>query len=86
MIGEVITPGYEFMYSGQDFNHVLYVRPLTPTPIPKDCVEVSDALRHDLTKRGHYYQIYPDESVEELEVLAFNAKHGGLNFRARLKP
>ena len=34
---------------------------------------VSSALRHDLTKRGACYQIYPEKSIEALEDIAERA-------------
>ena len=79
VIGEVREPGYEFANDGYenpdglDFRHVLHVHPLTPEPIPLDRAEVTAALRHDLTKRGNYYEIYPERSILELEKLVDRA-------------
>lgn len=64
-IGEILEEGYEFDTNGRkDFNHILNVRPLTEKPV--SMTSVSYALRHDLTKRGQYYEIYPEQSVREL--------------------
>ena len=72
LIGEVIEPGYEFSPGTlDDFNHVLNVRPLTTDPLPVNSKDVSGALKHDLSKRGQYYEIYPERSLEESE---FGAK------------
>ena len=86
VIGEVIEPGYDFADDGYrrddgslDFRHVLHVRPLTPTPIPLDCAEVTPALRNDLTKRGNYYEIYPKRSIRALQNLATRAGKGELD-------
>ena len=86
VIGEVKEPGYEFANDGYrcddgslDFRHVLHVHSLTPTPIPLDCAEVTAALRHDLTKRGNYYEIYPERSIRALQNLATRAANGELN-------
>ena len=90
VIGEVIGPGYDFANDGHrwddgslDFRHVLHVRPLTPTPIPLDCAEVTAALRHDLTKRGNYYEIYPERSIRALQNLATRAANDELNLSQR---
>lgn len=86
VIGEVIEPGYDFADDGcrgddgsLDFRHVLHVRPLTPTQIPLDYAKVTAALRHDLTKRGHYYEIYPERSIHALEDLATRAANNELD-------
>jgi len=70
LIGEVVEPGYDFSPGNlSDFNHLLHVNPLTPEPIPVNLKEVSSGLKHDLSKRGHYYEIYSKESVNELDCL-----------------
>jgi hypothetical protein len=74
VIGELIEPGYKFDSDTKaDFNHILHVRPLTPAPIPVNAKEVSAALKHDLSKRGAYFQIYPDRSLKELDDLVERA-------------
>lgn len=69
LIGEVVAPGYEFDGSQEDFNHILHVRPLVATPIPVNAHAVSDALKHDLSKRGRYYEIYPERATENLDEI-----------------
>ncbi|MTI95754.1 MAG: hypothetical protein FH749_09780 [Firmicutes bacterium] len=53
---------------GDDFNHFRPCRTLTPL-IDIDSAVVSRALRHDLSKRGHYYQIYSEDTIQELDEL-----------------
>lgn len=68
VIGEVKERSYEFDDANRpDFNHILHVRPLTPQPLDINSGIVPDYLKHDLTKRGHYYQIYPRPSIRTLE-------------------
>jgi hypothetical protein len=70
LIGEVIEPGYDFAPGTlDDFNHLLHIKPLTPKPIPINARAVSVALKHDLSKRGRYYEIYPEESLRELDEI-----------------
>lgn len=70
VVAEVIPPGYDFAPGNlDDFNHLLNTRPLTPRPIPINSREVTAALKHDLSKRGNYYEIYPEESIRELDDL-----------------
>jgi hypothetical protein len=70
LIGEVITPGYEFSPGDlADFNHVLHITPITREAIPINSKAVSAALKHDLSKRGHYYEIYHEDSIRELDTL-----------------
>ena len=91
VIGEVTEPGYDFAEDGclwedgktLDFRHVLNVRPLTPTPIPLDSAEVTAALQHDLTKRGHYYEIYPERSIRALMHLVNRVDKGELDIRKK---
>ncbi len=80
VIGEVTEAGYTFEPGNlDDFNHVLHVRPLTSEPIPVNSKEVSQALKHDLSKRGHYYEIYPESSIQELNSLVEKAASNDLN-------
>jgi hypothetical protein len=70
VIGEVVPPGYDFAPGNlDDFNHVLHIRPLTSKPIPINAKSVTGALKHDLSKRGHYYEIYPEDSIRELDLI-----------------
>jgi|SaaInl4_135m_RNA_FD_contig_81_698953_length_2487_multi_3_in_0_out_0_3 hypothetical protein len=65
-----ITDGYDFLEEPRnDFNHLLHVKPLTDRPVPVTAEYISKSLRHNLSKRGHYYEIYPTESIEELNEL-----------------
>lgn len=69
-IGEVSVSGYEFETPPRDdFNHIVHITPLTTTAVPINASYVPAALRHDLTKRGHYYEVYPEESIECLDYL-----------------
>jgi hypothetical protein len=82
LIGEVIGPGYDWGIPKEllDFNHVLHIKPLTPQPIPVNSKAVSSALKHDLSKRGQYYEIYPEASISELDILAAKLRAGTLDF------
>jgi|GEM_PF-2066941 len=83
LIGEVVEPGYEFSGDWEDFNHVLHVRPLTADPIPLNSKEVSLALKHNLTKRGQYYEIYPEDSLRELDLIVEKAASKKLDLTIR---
>lgn len=81
LIAEVVSPGYEFLPGNlDDFNHVLHVLPLTKMPIPVNSNSVSAALKHDLSKRGHYYEIYPEGSIAELTALISKSQKGEIDF------
>jgi hypothetical protein len=68
LIGEVVPPGYDFSPGDlPDYNHVLHVKPFTRSPIPINSKAVKAALKHDLSKRGQYYEIYPEDSISELD-------------------
>lgn len=77
LIGEVIQPGYASDRTLlSDFNHILHVRPLTPQPIPIAAEAISAAVRHNLTKRGHYYRIYSALTCRALDDLVTQAESG----------
>lgn len=81
LVAEVISPGYEFKPGNlDDFNHVLNIRPLTKKPIPVNSKSVSESLKHDLSKRGHYYEIYPEGSVSELIELIRQSEEGLIDY------
>lgn len=80
LVGEVIEPGYEYDGSLDDFNHVLHVRPLVPQPVPVNSHLVSDALKHDLSKRGRYYEIYPERSIKSLDELVERSRNSSPDF------
>lgn len=62
-----VTQGYDYpAKERQDFNHILVGTLLTPRPVPYYSKYVSNELRHSLSKRGRYYRIYSEDSVEEL--------------------
>jgi hypothetical protein len=83
VIGEVIKPGYDIAPGRlKDFTHLLHVRPLSPKPIAVNMKDVTFTLKHDLSKRGHYYEIYPEESIRELDRLVDKASSRTLNFKA----
>jgi hypothetical protein len=70
VIAEVVPPGYDYAPGDlDDFNHLLHARALIPKPIPVNSSAITAALKHDLSKRGHYYEIYPEESIRELDAL-----------------
>jgi len=83
VIAEVIDPGYDFVPGNlEDFNHLLNVRVLTHDPISINAKDVGLALKHDLSKRGHYYEIYPEASIQELDRLVDKATSRTLNLDA----
>jgi|SRR5690625_3735475 len=69
LIGEVIEPGYDFDGSHDDFNHILHVKPLVSKPVSVNSSLVPEFLKHDLSKRGRYYEIYPEHSIRALDEL-----------------
>jgi hypothetical protein len=70
LIGEVIEPGYDVDVTGRgDFNHFLCVKPLVDEPISVSSIGVPGFLRHGLSKRGQYYQVYAQECVDALDRL-----------------
>lgn len=69
-LAEVATKGYEFDSNyREDFNHIINIDPLSDVGIPLNARYIPASLKHDLTKRGHYYEIYPEESIACLEHL-----------------
>jgi hypothetical protein len=83
LIGEVVPPGYAFSPGNlDDFNNVLHVKPLTTEPIPVNSKAVTAALKHDLSKRGQYYEIYPEASIRELDELVDQVAAGALDLKS----
>ena len=83
LIAEVAERGYDFASPPQDeFNHIVHCRPLTDDFIPISAKCVPSYLRHDLTKRGHYYEIYPADSVTQLDRIV-NEQIGRASCRER---
>lgn len=69
-LAEVTTKGYEFdANQREDFNHIVNINPLTAVGVSLNAGYIPGSLKHDLTKRGQYYEIYPEESVACLEQL-----------------
>jgi hypothetical protein len=65
-----VTDGYDYPEKDrEDFNHTLKGRLLSPKPIIYFSKYVTNALRHALSKRGKYYQIYPEEAIAELDEI-----------------
>ena len=69
LLGEVIAPGYDFSGDLEDFNHFLHIKPLTKEPIPINSKAVSAALKYDLSKRGRYCEIYPEDFIRERDTI-----------------
>jgi hypothetical protein len=68
-----VTEGYQYSEVEQEeFNHILKGKLFNKIPISIYSPIVSNMLRHDLSKRGRYYQIYSDDSCSELEDLIEN--------------
>jgi hypothetical protein len=81
LLAEVVSPPYQFSPGDMDdFNHVINVKPLTTQAISVNAKAVSAALKHDLSKRGHYYQIYPEDSIRELNAIVTKVERGTLDF------
>ncbi|MCM3163261.1 hypothetical protein [Metabacillus litoralis] len=53
----------------KDFNHYVECKLLTNSFIQVKSEAVSQSLRHHLSKRGHYYEIYDEDSKEELDLI-----------------
>jgi hypothetical protein len=53
----------------KDFNHYIECKLLTESFINVESEAVSQSLRHHLSKRGHYYEIYDRETKEELNEI-----------------
>lgn len=83
LIGEVVEPGYSFDGSQDDFNHILHIRPLVQAPIPVNSAYVPEFLKHDLSKRGRYYEIYPERSIQRLDDLVERAARMDLDLGAK---
>ena len=68
LVAEVTDPGYEFDGAGlQDFNHMLHCTSLTPDYLWINARIVPLSLRHALSKRGHYYEIYGKAATAALD-------------------
>jgi hypothetical protein len=68
-----ITDGYAYSDPEyEEFNHILKGKLLNDKPMSKYSPVISNKLRHDLSKRGRYYQIYSDDSCKELNLIIEN--------------
>lgn len=77
LVGEIIEPGYSYDGGEPDFNHVLKVQPLTTDPVSVNSKLVPEFLKHDLSKRGRYYEIYPKRSIFALDELVEEVRKQG---------
>lgn len=68
LIAEVTGP-YGFLGSEDDFNHYLECQAITENYIAIDAECIPAWVRHDLSKRGQYYQIYRAETIRHFHSL-----------------
>ena len=68
LIVEVTGP-YGFLGSEDDFNHYLECKAITENYIAIDAEFIPAWVRHDLRKRGQYYQIYREETIRHFDSL-----------------
>jgi len=81
-IAEINGP-YDYSGKEVDFNHILPCKLLAPESIDIYSSIISHALRHDLSKRGHYYEIYSDRSRNELEEIIKDEKWKSDQYRIK---
>ncbi|WP_442598631.1 hypothetical protein [Neobacillus sp. D3-1R] len=53
----------------KDFNHYIECKLLTENAINVESEAVSQSLRHHISKRGHYYEIYDKDTKAELDSI-----------------
>lgn len=58
--------------SKNDFNHIIPVKPICDQYINLQSKIVPNFLRRALTKRGQYYEIYPNDAVSRLNTIVDN--------------
>ncbi|MCY4614269.1 MAG: restriction endonuclease [Nitrospira sp.] len=68
LIAEVTGP-YGFLGSEDDFNHYLECRAITENYIGIDAEFIPAWVKHDLRKRGQYYQIYRPATIQHFDSL-----------------
>lgn len=68
LIAEVTGP-YGFLGSEDDFNHYLECRAITENYIAIDSEFIPAWVRYDLSKRGQYYQINRDATIQHFDSL-----------------
>ena len=65
-----VTEGYDYEENElEDFNHIIHCKPITTDFVSIDSHYISKSMRHALTKRGQYYEIYPEETIKEINKL-----------------
>ena len=69
LIAEVVGEYHSTEPEETDFNHFIECKLLTDTFIRVDSKAVSQQLRHHLSKRGQYYEIYDEDAKQELDIL-----------------
>ena len=72
LIGRVVKINneiYNFDGGQNDFNHIINIEPITNEPINSNSKLIPSYFVHDITKRGHYYEIYPEISKNFVEEL-----------------
>lgn len=53
----------------RDFNHIIPIRLICEHAISMSSRIVSNNMRNDLTKRGHYYCVYPEKTIRDLNEI-----------------
>jgi hypothetical protein len=67
LIAEVTGEYHSTDPQESDFNHYIECKLLTEAFINVESQAVSQSLRHHISKRGHYYEIYEELAKEELD-------------------
>lgn len=75
IIAEVTGP-YGFTNTEDDFNHYVECKLLSKEDIHIESNFVSQSLRHHLSKRGRYYEIYNEAAVHELDHIVEQLSEG----------
>ncbi|GAA0866028.1 hypothetical protein [Paraclostridium tenue] len=57
---------YDFDGEQDDFNHIIYCKPITNNEVNIDSNYNSKIFKHDMTKRGSHYEIYNEDTIEEI--------------------
>ncbi|MDZ5781886.1 restriction endonuclease [Marinococcus luteus] len=73
LIAEV-TGNYHSTNTEEDFNHYVECELISKEYIPIESEVVSQSLRHHLSKRGRYYEIYDEGASEELNQIVEQIK------------
>lgn len=63
-----------------DFNHYVECKLLTDSFINVESQAVSQSLRHHLSKRGQYYEIYDEDIKKELDSIVDKSIQGDADF------